>query len=63
LVAPVILSEAKDLPSEILRPSSGLRMTTLQAVLFDWDGTLLDSAEASYRCYVRHPERSEGSPP
>lgn len=23
------------------------------AVLFDWDGTLLDSAEASYRCYVR----------
>ena len=26
---------------------------TLQAVLFDWDGTLLDSAEASYHCYVR----------
>lgn len=25
----------------------------LQAVLFDWDGTLLNSAEASYRCYVR----------
>jgi HAD superfamily hydrolase (TIGR01509 family) len=25
----------------------------LLAVLFDWDGTLLDSAEASYRCYVR----------
>ena len=23
------------------------------AVLFDWDGTLADSAEASYRCYVR----------
>lgn len=23
------------------------------AVLFDWDGTLVDSAEASYRCYVR----------
>ena len=23
------------------------------AVLFDWDGTLLDSAEASYRCYER----------
>jgi phosphoglycolate phosphatase len=22
-------------------------------VLFDWDGTLVDSAEASYRCYVR----------
>jgi phosphoglycolate phosphatase len=28
-------------------------MATLAAVLFDWDGTLLDSAEASYRCYVR----------
>jgi HAD superfamily hydrolase (TIGR01549 family) len=25
----------------------------LKAVLFDWDGTLADSAEASYRCYVR----------
>jgi phosphoglycolate phosphatase len=25
----------------------------LRAALFDWDGTLLDSAEASYRCYVR----------
>ena len=25
----------------------------LRAVLFDWDGTLLDSAEASYHCYVR----------
>jgi len=25
----------------------------VEAVLFDWDGTLLDSAEASYRCYVR----------
>jgi HAD superfamily hydrolase (TIGR01509 family) len=25
----------------------------LRAVLFDWDGTLLDSAEASYRVYVR----------
>ena len=24
-----------------------------RAVLFDWDGTLLDSAEASYRCYRR----------
>lgn len=24
-----------------------------RAVLFDWDGTLLDSAEASYRCYVK----------
>jgi HAD superfamily hydrolase (TIGR01509 family) len=25
----------------------------LKAVLFDWDGTLADTAEASYRCYVR----------
>jgi pyrophosphatase PpaX len=25
----------------------------LRAVLFDWDGTIVDSAEASYRCYVR----------
>jgi HAD superfamily hydrolase (TIGR01509 family) len=25
----------------------------LQAVLFDWDGTLVDSAEANYRCYVK----------
>jgi phosphoglycolate phosphatase len=25
----------------------------LSAVLFDWDGTLADSAEASFRCYVR----------
>lgn len=25
----------------------------LRAVLFDWDGTLVDSAESSYRCYVR----------
>ncbi len=29
------------------------RSTPLQAVLFDWDGTLVDSAEASYRSYVR----------
>lgn len=26
---------------------------SLRAVLFDWDGTLADTAEASYRCYVR----------
>jgi len=26
---------------------------SLRAVLFDWDGTLADSAEASFRCYVR----------
>ena len=25
----------------------------IRAVLFDWDGTLADSAEATYRCYVR----------
>lgn len=25
----------------------------LRAILFDWDGTLLDSAEASFRCYRR----------
>jgi HAD superfamily hydrolase (TIGR01509 family) len=25
----------------------------LKAVLFDWDGTLVNSAEASYRCFVR----------
>jgi phosphoglycolate phosphatase len=28
-------------------------MAPLKAVLFDWDGTLLDSAEATYRCYGR----------
>ena len=26
---------------------------TLRAILFDWDGTLVDSAEATYRCYAR----------
>jgi phosphoglycolate phosphatase len=26
---------------------------TLRACIFDWDGTLVDTAEASYRCYVR----------
>jgi HAD superfamily hydrolase (TIGR01549 family) len=25
----------------------------LRAVLFDWDGTLVDSAECSYKCYVQ----------
>jgi HAD superfamily hydrolase (TIGR01549 family) len=29
-----------------------LKPASLQAVLFDWDGTLLNSAESSYRCYV-----------
>lgn len=28
-------------------------MPPFRAVLYDWDGTLVDSAEASYRCYVR----------
>lgn len=28
-------------------------MSALHAVLFDWDGTLVDSAESSYRCYAR----------
>lgn len=26
---------------------------TRRAVVFDWDGTLVDTAEASYRCYLR----------
>ncbi|HXG59660.1 MAG TPA: HAD family hydrolase [Thermoanaerobaculia bacterium] len=25
----------------------------IRAVLFDWDGTLVDTAEASFRCYVK----------
>jgi HAD superfamily hydrolase (TIGR01549 family) len=28
-------------------------MRGLQAVLFDWDGTLVNTAEASYRCYEK----------
>lgn len=28
-------------------------MTPFRAVLFDWDGTLVDSAESTYRTYVR----------
>jgi pyrophosphatase PpaX len=31
----------------VTRPRAGLK-----AVLFDWDGTLADSSEASFRCYV-----------
>jgi len=39
-------------------PASGSRCTVsrrplLQAVLFDWDGTLVNTAEANYRCYVQ----------
>ena len=26
---------------------------TYRAIIFDWDGTLVDTAEASYRCFVR----------
>jgi HAD superfamily hydrolase (TIGR01509 family) len=29
------------------------RSDNWRAVLFDWDGTLVDTSEASYRCYVR----------
>src|SRR5262249_35701074 len=29
------------------------RRSPVRAVFFDWDGTLADTAEASYRCYVR----------
>jgi HAD superfamily hydrolase (TIGR01549 family) len=29
------------------------RRSSPRAVIFDWDGTLVDSAEASFRCYVR----------
>jgi len=28
-------------------------LRSARAVLFDWDGTLADTAEASFRCYVR----------
>jgi phosphoglycolate phosphatase len=28
-----------------------MKPVPVRAVLFDWDGTLLDSAESSYRCY------------
>lgn len=30
-----------------------MAVRALRAVLYDWDGTLADSAEASYRCYER----------
>jgi pyrophosphatase PpaX len=30
-----------------------MRASRLQAVLFDWDGTLVNTAEASYRCYEK----------
>jgi HAD superfamily hydrolase (TIGR01549 family) len=33
--------------------ASMTRPNPLRAVLFDWDGTLVDTSEASYRCYVR----------
>ncbi len=28
-----------------------MKPAAIEAVLYDWDGTLVDSAEASYRCY------------
>ena len=30
-----------------------MRDPGLRAVLFDWDGTLVNTAEASYRCYEK----------
>jgi HAD superfamily hydrolase (TIGR01509 family) len=30
-----------------------MTIANVRAVLFDWDGTLVDTAEASFRCYVR----------
>ena len=30
-----------------------MRTPRLQAVLFDWDGTLVNTAEANYRCYEK----------
>jgi pyrophosphatase PpaX len=30
-----------------------MRTLRLQAVLFDWDGTLVNTAEANYRCYEK----------
>ncbi|PYQ31194.1 MAG: hypothetical protein DMF56_04645 [Acidobacteria bacterium] len=29
------------------------KFSSVRAVLFDWDGTLADTAEATFRCYVR----------
>lgn len=34
-------------------PPPDARVERTRAILFDWDGTLLDSAEASFRCYRR----------
>lgn len=31
----------------------GRTLPQVRAVLFDWDGTIVDSAEASFRCYER----------
>lgn len=30
-----------------------MKPSHVRAVLFDWDGTLVDTAESTYRCYVR----------
>jgi len=41
-------------PARLERKAESVkRSTPLRAVLFDWDGTLIDSAEASFRSYVR----------
>jgi HAD superfamily hydrolase (TIGR01509 family) len=36
----------------VVTTSSAARPGRFRAVLFDWDGTLVDSADLSYRCYV-----------
>jgi HAD superfamily hydrolase (TIGR01509 family) len=41
-----------ELPAGNRQPLRGI-VKDARAVIFDWDGTLVDTAEASYRCYVR----------
>ena len=40
-------------PSPAMTPARGGANPQLRALLFDWDGTLLDSAAMTYRCYAR----------